>query len=85
MTRQAIRSGSWNNQQDPEKVRQGLWTVAREAYLVIARDVREKRDGSKVSSSRVTPVAHVLPVSLTIHAQEQRSASAAETVKNDAG
>ena len=33
------------------------------------RDLREKRDGSEVSSSLVAPVAHVLPVSLTIHAQ----------------
>jgi len=48
----------------------GLWRVKR--ISLFARDVREKRDGSEVSSSRVTPVAHVLPVSLTIHAQEQR-------------
>ena len=32
-----------------------------------ARDWREKRDGSEVSSLRVAPVAHVLLVSLTIH------------------
>jgi len=32
-----------------------------------SRDLREKRDGSEVSSSRVEPVAHVLLVSLTIH------------------
>jgi hypothetical protein len=32
-----------------------------------ARDLREKRDESEVSSSRVAPVAHVLLVSLTIH------------------
>jgi len=37
-----------------------------------SRDLREKRDGSEVSSSLVAPVAHVLPVSLTIHAQAQR-------------
>jgi len=30
------------------------------------RDLREKRDGSEVSSSRVTPGAHRLFVSLTI-------------------
>ena len=32
-----------------------------------SRDLREKRNGSDVSSSRVAPVAHVLLVSLTIH------------------
>jgi len=32
-----------------------------------SRDMREKRDGSEVSSSRVAPVAHVLLVSLTTH------------------
>ena len=32
-----------------------------------SRDLREKRDGSDVSSSRVAPVAHDLLVSLTIH------------------
>ncbi|HEY6288662.1 MAG TPA: hypothetical protein VIW48_04380, partial [Nitrospiraceae bacterium] len=31
------------------------------------RDLREKRDWSEVSSSRVAPVVHVLLVSLTIH------------------
>ena len=35
------------------------------------RDLREKRDGSEVLSSLVAPVAHVLPVALTIHAQER--------------
>ena len=34
---------------------------------LFARDLREKRDGSEVSFSRVAPVAHVLLVSLTIH------------------
>ena len=34
---------------------------------LFSRDLREKRDGSEVSSSRVAPVAHVLLVSLTIH------------------
>jgi hypothetical protein len=33
--------------------------------------MREKRDGSEVSSSRVAPVAHVLLVSLTIHEQRK--------------
>ena len=50
-------------------------THSREASLVNrisllargARDLREKRDGSDVSSSRVAPVGHVLLVSLTIH------------------
>jgi hypothetical protein len=37
------------------------------AYLVIRARLAEKREGSEVSSSRVTPVPHVLPVSLTIH------------------
>jgi len=42
------------------------------AFLVkrislFARDLREKRDGLDVSSSRVAPVAHILLVSLTIH------------------
>jgi len=40
--------------------------VPREAYLVYARDLREKRDGLDVLSARVAPVAHVLLVSLTI-------------------
>jgi len=31
------------------------------------RDLREKRDGSEVFSSSVAPVAHVLPVSLTLY------------------
>ena len=51
--------------------------VAREASYVkrillfarTSRDLREKRDGSDVSSSRVAPVAHTLLVSLTIHEQ----------------
>jgi hypothetical protein len=34
---------------------------------LLARDSREKRDGSEGLSSRVEPVAHVLLVSLTIH------------------
>jgi hypothetical protein len=34
-----------------------------------SRDLREKRDGSDVSPSRVAPVAHDLLVSLTIHGQ----------------
>ena len=38
------------------------------------RDLREKRDGSKVLSSRVAPVAHVLLVSLTIHKPPKRTA-----------
>ena len=37
-----------------------------------SRDLREKRDRLEGSSSRVAPVAHVLPVSLTFHAQERR-------------
>ena len=32
---------------------------------LFARDLRDKRDGSDVSSSRVSPTAHVLRVSLT--------------------
>ena len=39
---------------------------------VFARNMREKRDRLEVSSSRVAPIAHVLPVSLTVHAQERR-------------
>mgnify|MGYP001603492501 CR=1 FL=1 len=47
--------------------------IAQDAFLVRrisvfardSRDVREKRDWSEVSSSRVAPVAHVLLVSLT--------------------
>ena len=39
------------------------------------RDLRENRDGSDASSSRVAPVAHALLVSLTIH--EQRGDSQA--------
>jgi hypothetical protein len=38
-----------------------------ERISLFARDLREKLDGSEVSSSRVTHVAHVLLVSLTIH------------------
>ena len=34
---------------------------------LFALDLREKWDGSEVSSSRVAPVAHVLLVSLTLH------------------
>jgi hypothetical protein len=40
-----------------------------------SRDLREKRDWSEVSASLVSPVAHDLLVSLTIH--EQRSLSQA--------
>jgi hypothetical protein len=48
-------------------------TIAQDAFLVKrisvfardSRDVREKRDWSEVSSSRVAPVAHVLLFSLT--------------------
>jgi hypothetical protein len=36
------------------------------------RDLREKRDGSDMSSLRVTPVAHVLLVSLKIHERRER-------------
>ena len=55
-------------------------TSCREASLVkrlslFARDLREKRGGSDVSSSRVAPVAHVLLVSPTIH--ERRGPSQA--------
>ena len=39
---------------------------------LFSRDLREKRDGSDVSSSRVAPVAHVLLVSLTIHEQRMK-------------
>ena len=42
---------------------------------LFSRDLREKRDGSDVSSLRVAPVAHILLVSLTIH--EQRGDSQA--------
>ena len=45
-----------------------------------SRDLREKRDGSEVSSSLVAPVAHVLPVSLTIHAQEPRIGDCSRSV-----
>jgi hypothetical protein len=40
--------------------------VKGEAYIAFARDLREKRDWSEVSSVRVAPVVHVSPVSLTI-------------------
>jgi len=42
-----------------------------------SRDLREKRDGSDISSSRIAPVVHILHVSLTIHDEEddQRSGS----------
>ena len=40
---------------------------------LFSRDLREKRDGSDVSSSRVAPVAHVLLVSLTIHEERGHS------------
>ena len=40
-----------------------------------SRDLREKRDGSDVSSLRVAPVVHDLLVSLTVH--EQRGDSQA--------
>ena len=46
-----------------------------ETYLLFARDardLREKRDGSGVSSLRVAPVAHLWLVSLTIY--ERRAA-----------
>lgn len=36
-------------------------------YLRDSRDLREKRDGSDTSASRVAPVAHDLLVSLIIH------------------
>jgi len=36
-------------------------------FVRVARDLREMRDGSDVSSSRVAPVAYGLLVSLTIH------------------
>jgi hypothetical protein len=38
-----------------------------------SRDLREKRDGSDVASSRIAPVAHVLLVSLTFHEQHGHS------------
>ena len=38
-----------------------------------SRDLREKRDESDVSSSRVATVAHNLLVSLTIHEQRGHS------------
>ena len=72
--------------------------VAREASYVkrillfarTSRDLREKRDGSDVSSSRVAPVAHVLLVSPTIHDRRfthksGESAIAAEALMNNAG
>ncbi len=40
---------------------------------LFSRDLREKRDGSDVSSSRVAPVAHVLLVSFTIHEERGHS------------
>jgi hypothetical protein len=40
-----------------------------------SRDMREKRDGSEVSSSRVAPVAHVLLVSRTIHERRTKRAA----------
>ena len=40
---------------------------------LFSRDLREKRDRSDVSSSRVAPVAHVLLVSLTIHEERGHS------------
>ena len=42
-------------------------TLIVKRILLFARDLREKRDGSEASSSRVAPVAHALLVSLTIH------------------
>ena len=50
-----------------------------------SRDLREKRDGSEVSSSLVAPVAHVLPVALTIHTQEPRIRAWSRSVMNHAG
>jgi len=50
-----------------------------------SRDLREKRDGSEVSSSLVAPVAHVLPVSLTIHTQDQRIRGCSRSFMSNAG
>jgi hypothetical protein len=57
---------------------------------LFARDLREKRDGLDVSSSRVAPVAHILLVSLTIHERRftrkrSESAIAAEPFIKNAG
>ena len=35
-----------------------------------SRDGREKQDGSDISSSRVSPVVHIVPVSLTNHERQ---------------
>ena len=47
--------------------------------------MREKRDGSEVSSSRVAPVAHVLLVSRTIHERRTKRADFVNSLRAKKG
>ena len=49
-----------------------------------SRDLREKRDGSEVSSSRVAPVAYVLLVSLTIYERRTKRMAEYHSRRHDA-
>ena len=79
-------------------IRARLAKFARKAGLVKrirllardSRDLREKRDESEVSSSRVAPLAHLLLVSLTTHERRftrnrRGSAITAEALMNNVG